>query len=75
MKNKISMLLICFIALSCSNNINPPSEKDITKCVPIQLPKALRPDLGLKNKADILGKKIKLKGDAATYFNVVGMIL
>lgn len=50
-----------------------PSEKDVTKCVPIQLPKALRPDLGLKNKADILGKKIKLKGDAATYFNVVGM--
>lgn len=50
-----------------------PSEKDVTKCVPIQLPKALRPDLGLKNKADILGEKIKLKGDAATYFNVVGM--
>ena len=50
-----------------------PTEKDVTKCVPVQLPKALRPDLGLKNKADILGKKIKIKGDAATYFNVTGM--
>ena len=50
-----------------------PTEKDVTKCVPVQLPKALRPDLGLKNKADILGKKIKINGDAATYFNVTGM--
>ena len=50
-----------------------PTEKDVTKCVPVQLPKALRADLGLKNKADILGKKVKLKGDAATYFNVIGM--
>ena len=50
-----------------------PSEKDVTKCVPIQLPTALRAELGLKNKAGILGKKIKLKGDATTYFKVTGM--
>lgn len=49
------------------------TEKDVTKCVPIQLPAALRAELGLSNKPEILGKKIKLKGDAEKYFQVTGL--
>lgn len=49
------------------------NEKDVTKCIPVQLPSALRTALGLKNKPGNLGQKVKLKGDIATYFKVVGI--
>lgn len=47
-------------------------ETDPTKCIPVQLPKALRSALGLSNVPDNKGKKIALKGDIATYFQTVG---
>lgn len=51
------------------------SESVVANCLPIALPYdgTLRADLGLSNKPELVGKKIKLKGDALKYFGVMGM--
>lgn len=42
--------------------------KDASKCIPVQLPAAVRAELGLKNNPSILLKKVKLKGNIEKYF-------
>lgn len=46
---------------------------DVAKCVPVQVPSALRPTLGLKTNSGNFGKLVELKGDITLYFNVNGM--
>ncbi|SHF00249.1 DUF6359 domain-containing protein [Dysgonomonas macrotermitis] len=53
-----------------------PTETDVTKCVPVQLPASpasLRQDLGLVSKPEVLGSKVKLKGNTGAYFTVPGL--
>ena len=49
--------------------------KDVTKCVPVQLPSGTdaRTKLNLKDNAGNLGKEVALKGDLAAYFGTAGI--
>ncbi|MBD5422327.1 MAG: hypothetical protein HDR49_04780 [Bacteroides sp.] len=51
-----------------------PSETDVNKCVPLQLPAgALRDALNLVDNAGNLGKQITIQGNLETYFGAKGM--
>ena len=50
------------------------AEKDLTKCMPIQLPSGvLRRALNLKEHKDYLGKEVLLYGNIASYYGQAGM--
>ncbi len=52
---------------------NSPSETDVNKCIPVQLPAgSVRDALSLATKPENLGKLVSLKGDIAKYFSVAG---
>lgn len=46
---------------------------DINKCIPIQLPAAIRGALNLKTNPGNLGRLISLKGNALKFFGVAGL--
>lgn len=46
---------------------------DINKCIPIQLPAAIRGALNLKTNPGNLGRLISLKGNAVKFFGVAGL--
>ena len=49
-------------------------EKDVTKCVPVQLPAGtLRSELNLVDNPSNLGKAITIKGNLEAYFGVAGL--
>ncbi|HRU63785.1 MAG TPA: DUF6359 domain-containing protein, partial [Paludibacteraceae bacterium] len=51
-----------------------PTETDYKKCLPVQLPAGVvRDGLNLVDKANNLGKKVKLYGSLETYFGVPGL--
>ena len=55
------------------------SENDYKKCVPVQLSNSsksnqeTRAALNLKDHPNVLGKKVKIRGDLAKYMGVVGV--
>lgn len=49
------------------------SEKDVAKCMPVQLSRDYRSDFALKNAPDLLGKEIIISGSIETYFSVPGL--
>ena len=46
---------------------------DVAKCIPVQIPSALRSKLGLKTNPGNFNKSVELKGDITVYFNVNGI--
>ena len=46
--------------------------KDVSKCIPVQLPSTVRAALNLKDNPGNLGKKITMKGNCVAYFGVAG---
>ncbi len=51
-----------------------PTERDITRCVPVQLPSGeVRKALNLYYNPSNLGKMVALKGGVETYYNVAGL--
>ncbi len=77
-----SMGTTVFDAGSVATNLviaEQASENDYKKCVPVQLTnssnssKMTRADLNLKDNPNVLGKKVKIRGDLAKYMGVVGV--